>query len=182
MTIHLQISADQPHQEIDIRQGDMFATRNPMYLGRWINAIQRFWSRDNQSHYSHAGIILDSDGTTFEALWKIQVSDLSRYRGQKVIIARVNDMDAGKIGSVIKGLIARHAGKRYPLWRLLMHLFPPLAKISVFALPVCSELVAKYLYEIGVRHGQWAGTNPDTLSDEWVRWRWFEVLGEGQLL
>jgi hypothetical protein len=178
----IQLEADGKIQDVEIRAGDVFATKNPMWLGRIINMIQRFWSRDGRSKYSHGGIIVNEHGETFEALWRIGRSTLFKYAGEEIIIARCVTVSAKDIDFALKRLIVQHTGHFYPLWRLPMHLFPPLAKISIIKRPVCSELVAKYEHLLGIRHGQWAGTNPDTLSDEWIRWRWFEVLGEGNLI
>ncbi len=178
----IRLEADGQVKGIEIRPGDVFATRNPMCLGRMINAVQRFWSRDGKSKYSHAGIIVNEEGETFEALWKIQRSDLYKYTGEEIIFARCIEVPSQEIDLALKRLIVQHTGQRYPWWRIPMHLFPPLAKLSIIKRPVCSELVAKYEHLLGIRHGQWAGTNPDTLSDEWIRWKWFEVLGEGSLI
>ena len=64
-----------------LRQGDIFCTVNPMMLGRIICAIERFNDVDNQATYSHAGVILDHHGTTFEALWTNRNQDLFRDYG-----------------------------------------------------------------------------------------------------
>jgi len=165
----------------DIKVGDVFATKNPMVLGRVINFIQAIWAKDSKSTYSHAGIITDQNGGTFESLWTIKRSNLAGYRGEKVIIARWgNGKFQDKVAKLQK-LMWEYGGQWYPMWRLPMHLIPPLAKISIIKRPVCSELVAKYLYLLGARHGQWAGTNPDTLVDEWRKWRDFEIIFEGVL-
>ena len=150
-----------------------------MALGKVINAAQWLWSKDGESTYSHAGIIIDPEGITFEALWTICKGHLDAYLGDRVIIARCEAVSGPKKEGVLKALIVKHQGQWYPFWRLPMHLIPFLAKISVTKRPVCSELVAKYLYKLGVRHPQWAGTNPDTLADEWRRWRDFNIIYEG---
>ena len=165
---------------VKLLPGDLFGTSNPMALGKAINAAQWLWSKDGQSTYSHSGIVLDESGRTFEALWTIKTAHLDEYTGSKIIIARCNAVSEQKREAVLKALIAEHSGQWYPFWRLFLHIIPPLAKLSVTKRPVCSELVAKYLFRLGQRHGQWAGTNPDTLVDEWTRWRGFEILFEGE--
>ena len=164
----------------DIKRGDVCGTRNPMALGRGINAVQWLWSRDNESKYSHSLMFLDSE-RTFEALWTNKSQDfLQTYRGKRVIIARPLVSDKAK-DRALKQLTKRHSGQRYPFWRIPMHIFPPLAKICAFERLVCSELTAKYLWLAGARHEQYAGTNCDTLADEWRCWGNFEIIYEGML-
>ena len=166
---------------IELQTGDVFGTRNPMALGRAINFMQKLWSHDGESTYSHSGIIISPEGKTFEALWTLDSQNLfEEYKGCEVIIARPN-VEQEKKEQAIKSLIAQYKGTKYPFWRLFLHTIPPFAKISLFKIPVCSELTALYLYKIGIRHGQWAGTNPDTLADEWRRWKGFDIVFEGKL-
>lgn len=172
-----------------LQPGDVFGTRNPMALGRAINFIQRIWSKDDESKYSHSGIIIDEDGATFESLWTINTSNLFKiYTGKEVIIARpikniieIQPITRKEKSTAIKKLIVEHKGQWYPFWRLPMHFFPPLAKIAWANRPVCSELTAKYLWYIKMRHHQWASTNPDTLADEWRNWKGYEIIFEGVL-
>lgn len=168
---------------MDILTGDTFSTENPMALGKIINANQWLWSRDNEAIFSHSGILMDNVGTTFEALWTVKSQNLFQaYKKQRVIIARP------KVPMVIKqkaldGIIEEHKGKIYPLWRLGLHILPPLAKISIFKKHlVCSEITAKYEYYCGVRHKHYPGATPDTLVDEWRKWKdEFEIVFDGIL-
>lgn len=172
-----------------LQPGDVFGTRNPMALGRMINFIQKLWSKDSASKYSHSGIIIDEDGATFESLWTLNTGNLFKaYTGKEIIVARpISKYDKAKLltrkekYTAVKKIIVEHKGQWYPYWRLTLQLIPPLAKIVWFNRPVCSELVAKYLWYIKARHHQWAGTNPDTLADEWRIWKNFEVIFEGKL-
>ena len=167
---------------LELNRGDVFGTKNPMALGKVINAIQWVWSHDCESHYSHSGIILDSLGTTFEALWTCKFVNLfEAYKGEQVIIARYIGGKTMPIDMAIKQLVAKHRGRVYPFWRLFLHLIPPLAKINMSQRPVCSELVAKYSWVIGARHEHWAGATPDMLADEWRQWDGWEVVFEGEL-
>ena len=164
-----------------ILPGDEFATRNPMALGRGICAVEKFWSRDCEAEYSHTGIFQDPKGKTFEALWTYKSQDFwAAYQGEKAIISRaVLGPDMGRIKNVIGALVETYQGKWYPVWRLPMHIFPPLAKIAWAKRPVCAELNAMYEWMIGVRHKHWASTNPDTKVDEWRQWDAFEIIWEG---
>ncbi|MFC1885328.1 hypothetical protein ACFL2O_11220 [Thermodesulfobacteriota bacterium] len=180
-----------------IKRGDVFGTGNPMALGKAINFMQGIWARDSKSVYSHSGILTDEKGNTFEALWTITRQNLfEAYEGKPIVIARYKfsaevmeivddvlegnpEIDPKVIDKALKELEGSYEGKWYPGWRLFMHLIPPVAKLSVFKLPVCSELTAKYAWLIGARHGQWLGTNPDTLADEWHNWKNCEIIFEG---
>ncbi len=168
--------------KIEIIRGDLFATRNPMLLGRGINLFQRIWSHDNKSEYSHTGFLRDSAGTTFESNWHIESQNLFKaYKGKNVLIARNIKMtpEAYKNGwDAVKHL----EGKLYPVWRLAFHIIPVFAKyINIFKKPVCSELDAWFLYAGGLRHSQYMGTNVDTLVDEWKNYSNYRIIYMGVL-
>lgn len=168
----------------ELRAGDVFATRNPQGLGAAINVAQKFWSADGESRLGHAGIIQNRYGLTLEARWTITEVDLfEQYAGAEVVIARPIEADFSRVMVALDRLRREHLGQWYPAWRLLLHLVPPLArKISAGGrFVVCSELVAKFLYKIGVRHKQYMGTNPDTLVDEWRHWKNYTIIFEGTL-
>jgi len=166
---------------IKLAPGDIFCTRNPMLLGRVINVIQRFWSKDNQSEYSHSGIILDKDGETFEALWTNKRQNLfTAYAGRQVLIGRHVNMNFATFAKGWNG-IKKHEGRWYAGHRLLFFLIPPLAKYLNFGLGVCSELTAKFLFRSGLwKH--WKGLCPDDMADRIHYWRDLEVVFEGILL
>lgn len=166
---------------IELKSGDVFASKNPQSLGRMINCIQRIKSHDNQSEYGHTGIIIQDDGATIEALPDgIHVSTLDAYKGSKVLIARFNKMtpEAYQKGfDSIKG----HIGHTYPYYRLLMH-FLGLGKFIHFSTPVCSELTQKFLINCGmttITGTNYWGINPDDLVDEWRISDHVEVIFEG---
>jgi len=172
---------------INVKLGDFFTTKNPMALGIAINAVQKVWSRDNRSEYSHAGIITSDLGDTLEALWTVKNQNLfEAYAGENVLVARYTGHPwtlEFKAETAIYKLRKKHEGQVYPIWRLPFQLIPPLAKYLTWRgkFCVCSELVAEYLHMIGARHDQFMGTNPDTLADEWHRWKDFEIIHEGIL-
>lgn len=172
-------------ENLCLRFGDVFCTGHPMWFGRVIQTIQAFWSKDGKAIYSHSGIILDEAGITFEALMTYRCQNLfEAYAGVPTIIARPKEPDVGwqqDPAAAAYELFEKYNRKWYPGWRLLLHVFPPLAKISLIDMPVCSELTALYEKAIGVREYPAFGTNPDTLADEWKKWKSFDVIFEGVL-
>jgi len=165
---------------MNLMPGDIFLVFNPTWLGKAINAVQRFWAYDSKSEYSHAGIIIDHQGSTFESSWKVESKDFHKtYTGKQVLIARHHSMNDVLFEKAFNKSIAQYEGKRYPIHRLIMHIFPPLAKLSVGP-AVCSELVALFLYDSYIMP-YWKGVNPDTLSDMVRHWRGWRIMFEGKL-
>lgn len=195
------------NMKIDLKPGDMFCTANPSTLGKMINSVQSAISYDGESLYSHAGIITNSKGDTFEALWTLNEQNLfEKYSGVRVAIARwiglpelnIIGMNDVVFDYVYNKLHEEHDGQFYPGWRLLFNIVPPLAKLTSFKgkFVVCSELVAKFLYYVHdfvqpdhdceneycwPRHKWFTGTSPDMICDEWHRWNGFAVLYEKEL-
>jgi len=163
---------------MNYQQGDIFVTANPSaWLGRAINTIQRINSSDNSSTYTHAGIIISPLGTTYESLWTIRRGHISKYSGHRILIGRHKHMTKGVYQNCWNA-VRRHEGQRYPWWRLILHLYRPLAKyISNGKHPVCSELVAKFLVPTG-SIVYWRGKCPDDIADMIHKWRDWKVLLE----
>ena len=166
-----------------MRVGDVFATASPKGPSKAIRAIEKFWSKDGEAEYSHTGIVADSYGETFEALWTGYGDGnlFDDYYRTKIIIVRYMGFAGMLPFSALQQLRNKYKGRKYPYWRLLMHVFPPLAKISLAKMPVCSELTALNAHMIGARGPTWAGVTPDMLVDEWRKWRDFLVVFEGRL-
>jgi len=171
-----------------LHPGDVFCVHGNMpVVSALIRGAEQFWSIDNEACYGHAGIVTSASGATLEALWRVRPATLEAYMGQNIIVARpltTGTDPACPITPMAKDLaiasVSSHLGRMYPGWRLALHLIPPLAKyLSTGRYLVCSELTAKYLQLIGSRIGPFAGVNPDTLADEWRRWKNFEVIFEG---
>ena len=166
---------------IKLTHGDVFLSKNPMWLGKVINFIQRIWSKDSHSIYSHAGVILDESGRTFESLWTVKSQNLFKaYAGQEVLIARHKDMNPKRVFVALKYIHNIHDKDFYPFYRLFFHLLPPLAKISTGSV-VCSELVALFLEKCGLM-GWHNGCNPDNLHDMVKFHKGWSVIFEGRLL
>lgn len=163
---------------VKLQPGDIFCTVNPMWLGKSINAVQKFFDPDNEAKYSHAGIITDSDGGTFEALWTTKNSTLSQYKGKQIIIGR-NESMIDAIFPIAYAEVLQHKGQWYPFHRLAFFLIPPLAKyVHVLNRPVCSELAAQFLCYAGILKN-WAGKDPDYIADMMTRWRGWTIIYEG---
>lgn len=149
---------------IELAPGDIFLTVNPMALGRAINAVQSFYSKDGKSTYSHAGIIINPYGATYEALWKVESKNIwKHYSGKEVLIARHRFMNPATASRGIAYIANEHNEDFYPFYRLLFHMLPPLAKISTDKV-VCSELVAKFLWRVELMNW-YNGCTPDDLHD-----------------
>lgn len=170
--------------QIKLNRGDIFCTKNPMMLGKAINFVQKLHAKDNQSEYSHSGIIVMGgalgDAVTFEALWTNKCQPFyEAYKGKKVVIGRHKDMTLKIFNRGWNG-IKHHKGKCYAGWRLPLFFVPFLAKYLNLGLGVCSELTMKFLFKAGLSDC-WKGWNPDDVSDMLHRWKDYEIIFEGVL-
>lgn len=164
---------------IELKAGDCFCTRNPMMLGRVINAVQKFHSKDNQSMYSHAGIMIGQQ-TSFEALWTNRKQDFFKaYQGRQVLIGRHVKMAPELFFKGWRG-IKKYEGKPYAGHRLFLFFIPFMAKYLSLGLVVCSELVMKFLYKAGLAQA-YRGWNPDDIADMIHNWKDWEIIFEGKL-
>jgi hypothetical protein len=165
-------------KQSDLQPGDLFLVASSGLFSRMINAVQRFWSQDDHSQYTHAGIILNWDGDTFEAVGKgIRKGNLFAYAGKPVLIARHESMTEPLFQEAFEKTYKR-CGDPYPVHRLFFHLFPPISKYWGLGMAVCSELVAEFLYFAGIL-GYWMGVNPDELEEMFRHWKGFEIVYEG---
>ena len=164
--------------KLRIKRGDIFLSKNPMSLGKLINAVQRFWSTDDKSKYSHAGIILTETGHTLEALWTVKSQNLYvDYKDTDILIARyvgVKDVTAGL------HYIRKHRGQWYPFYRLLFMAIPPIGKYINFGRVVCSELVCKYLAGADLDI-TWKGKSPDNIHDIVKNGKDWIIIHEGKI-
>lgn len=168
---------------IKLKRGDIFCTRNPMWLGRAICWAEKIHSVDNQAEYSHAGIITSNEGHTFESLWTIRYNHLDEYKGEKVLIGRAIRPTAEQHDQAIKAVVQEHQFMMYPGWRLIFHLMGPVVAkyISSGKFPVCSELTVKKEIKTGVTAwgSRWQGQNPDHVADAIRKWDAYDIVYEG---
>lgn len=168
--------------KLQLKPGDVFCTRNPMWLGRMINAVDKAQAKDNEAQYSHAGIISTSEGETLEELWTFTKSNIGAYKGQRVLIGRWVGMTPE---NYLKGYneIEKDLGSIYPFWRLFFFIIPGGAKwIASKRFAVCSERTCQFLMATGVKEiGTWCGQNPDDVADMIKKWDAFEIVFEGEL-
>lgn len=184
--------------ELDLKPGDVFCTRNPMWLGRVICWFEKAKSKDNHAEYSHAGIILDEKGTTFEAVWTNRKQNLfEAYKGQKVLIGRHDLMNTD---AFIRGWngVKKYEGNMYAGWRLLLHAIPFASKFGTGGFAVCSELAMKFVSKSmvmldhsdkaavanAIRTGEsmyWKGWNPDDVADMIKNYDRWEPVFEGEV-
>ena len=170
-----------------LRPGDEFATRNPMALGAVINICQAAKAPDNESTYSHTGIIKDPAPATLEALWTVKSQNLwEAYKGARVLVVRNINMQPEVYKAGFEK-IEKHIGQWYPAHRLILH-FLGVAKWIHWDRIVCSELTAKF--ETGCAEflgldraagfmRNYYGVNPDNLVDRWKISRYYETVFEG---
>lgn len=157
-----------------VQRGDMFLVRSAGIISRMIIAVEWFHSKDSRAHFGHSGIITSEKGDTLEALWTFRAGNLSRYRGQQMLIVRpIRSLNKGRIEPELVDRALKEMrtslGRIYPVWRIPLHLVPALAKFASWKRYhlVCSEQVARYEHLIGFRDGPCTGINPDDLEDRW---------------
>jgi hypothetical protein len=145
---------------------DFFCTKGSGVIGWAIRRITKNLSSDRECKYNHAGLLPDGTACTLEALWHVESKNLfEHYEGQKVLIARYIGLTPKKYLKAIKS-IQRHIDQPYPKRRLFFHLLNLAHHIHWTNAVVCSELVAKALFNAGARHHNYWGTTPDNIADE----------------
>lgn len=178
---------------IELYPGDVFCSRlmpdhndgiikrtGTRILNSSILLFQKIWSTDGEARYCHAGIILNKDGDTLEALGTVRRQNIFQdYDNAALLIGRHIKMNRY---AFIRGYkaIAPHEGEIYPAWRLLLHMVPPLARfIHPLGKPVCSEYQGKFLNGCGFPGFEhYMGLTPDTTADRIIKWREFLVVYE----
>ncbi len=173
-----------------IEPGDQFVLRAAGPLSYGILMAEWFWSLDGHAKYGHAGIITNENGDTFEARWTVRNMNLRAYEGRPIYITRPLLTRQGTVLTenlkrlAILELQSQHFGQFYPWWRIIFHLFKPLARIVTLDQRrlVCSELVAKYEWLLGIRSDTYAGINPDDLHDFWEASKFHKFVYAGPVV
>ena len=140
-----------------LKAGDIFVVAPPKghenFASNAIVGITTKYEVDGVAISSHAGIIIDGNGTTFEAIWPrySQQNIWDAYRGCRVLIGRHIDMTpdmAQKGYNAVKHL----AGMRYPAWRLALFAKAPwVARKWHWKRPTCGEMQFWHLSAAGCR-------------------------------
>jgi len=185
-----------------LKPGDLFLTRevNPDFVSKGILWFTKLGSIDYNAYYSHAGIIIDEAGNTFESTWpKIGSYNLWQKKGHEILIARHKLMTSERFE---RGLakVKEDEGKIYPVWRFAAYITRT-EKIIHWSVPVCAELVAKFLHysiegseldfvrtnstfknrKTGKETKDWIhywGVTPDNLFDCYRKWTAdFDIIG-----
>ena len=168
-------------KDLKLQPGDIFCSTNPMALGRAINAVQWFWSKDKESRYSHSGIILDYNGKTLEALWRFSSQNLyTAYAGDNIIVGRHTHMTPEYFATGY-AKIEPDIGAIYPFWKLPLFLLPPLTQFLNFTGKyVCSVRVMQFLFYCSLVN-RFTGYNPDDVADMIRTKKGWEIVFEGKL-
>lgn len=170
--------------DIELKLGDIFATRNPQGLGKAILLMQDVKSQDGKSDYGHTGIITSSSGDTFEALWTIKEQKLfEAYKGSQVLVARWDGMTLEAFNQGFSE-VSKMKDRMYPWYRLVWHALGLARWVHFLKTPVCSEITAHFLLHAGATciYGEnYWGITPDNLVDEWRISKHFNTVFEGVL-
>jgi hypothetical protein len=144
-----------------LQPGDVFFQTSGTWLDSIINFFQSLWSGDRRSVFSHCGIVIDEDGTTFEtSTWRTGFYNINSRRGRKTVVYVVRHMFMRRLKIAFPNL----SGRIYPYWRLPLFALG-LAKYIHRRNMVCSEIVADFLYNVGIRRSYW-GVSVDDLVDQ----------------
>lgn len=171
------------HNPVILQSWDLFCVQKDGLLSldsvveRLISLVEQK-SVEALPHYVHSGLILNSQGKTLEALWRVRENDLSAYEGREIIIARLKEVGQDRFREAFQKIYVEHYGERYPVNRLFLFLFG-FAKVIHFQKVVCSELVVEFLkYALEGRGvfelDHYFGWTPADLAE--IFWRWTEFF------
>jgi len=164
------------------RQGDIGLTFNPdqRIIGKVILHHQNWIAPDRKSGFSHALLVINKNGATFESGIKLKGKSFHRigsqdlfkaYDGYKMMVIRHEEMTDKKFIEVFPKFSEEYNEMIYPYWRLPLYFIPPIARrFNVIHPVVCSELVAKFYTLIKDKDGKpfmrfHLGVYPDYLAD-----------------
>jgi len=147
-----------------IKPGDGFLVSRKGILQYCINTVQKLRSMDSRSSYTHSGLIVSSEGTTYEARKVINEYDLKHYLNKKILIYRHECNNNNTFFKFYNKIKNESCGKIYPFYRLIFHIYTPLSKLAPLNRSVCSEINAKHHFMCEFIN-YWKGTTPDNLHD-----------------
>jgi hypothetical protein len=165
--------------EMNCKPGDVFVVKSPDWISRAICAVER---RDplGDSTYSHAGVIVDSDGKTIESLWTVRYGNINDYAGCPLLIGRYKKMDEERFKTGLSQILP-HLGEYYPAYRIPLILFG-LGRFVHWYKLVCSELAVSFLDGACFHDGDFSefedpfGWTPADVASVFERWTGFEVV------
>jgi hypothetical protein len=158
-------------QDNIVRPGDIFVTWAPHILNRAIAVIQQFRSPDGRGKFGHAGFFVNSEGISFEALWKVKEHDFFvKHHGHFVIIARHKYITRRNFFNSYEKIKSKHNGNIYPVYRLLFHIFQASSKLLPKKNGVCSEITGELLHDLEIWNW-YKGATPDNVHD-WMCNQW----------
>ena len=172
-----------------LQAGDVVCTYSKSWLGKTIRAITAWNATDADADFNHALLMIDEQNT-FESLATISSQNFFKaYNNANVLIVRPQITMTSELEiplaikqTVVESLMRKYKDKIYPYWKLPFFCIPALVRyFNIGSHPVCSELVALYLWKIGVRHDHWKGTSPDNLADEFEHWKNYIIVYKGKL-
>ncbi len=175
-----------------VQKGDIFFIESHTWLGKFINWGQRLLSDDGSAKYNHSGVFLtgfeinpdtqeEYQPSTIESLWRVQSHDFfKRYKGKQVYIVRpIAPMEDKE--EALATIVEEDMNDKYPVYRFIYLIVPPLAKYIKAKAAVCSGLTAKFLGLLG--NVFWSkyfqGVTPDRLVDTVRYHRHFVDVAEG---
>lgn len=174
----------------ELKHGDIFVVYGTSLISKLIKWYEKLTSQDNKAKASHAGIILNPSGVTFEAQADGIKRDLiQHYKGQHIVIFRHKEMNIERFWHGFDA-IKKYEKNIYPYWRLLVHSIPVISKLNLLGIPVCSELVTEFLYksfcnhkevnDLMMRFQNYWGWTPDELEDDLRIAKDFDIIFNGK--
>jgi len=179
---------------VDLKAGDIFVVAPPKghenFASKLIVSISTLHDVDGRVQASHAGIILDDKGTTFEAIEPryCQQNIWEAYAGCQILIGRHKDMSPYRAQEGWQA-VSYLEGMSYPEWRLPLFRWGSYwartihAPMDMQPRMVCSEKVMRYLAAGGCRKNEnygpidyWFGVDPAYVENAINGWRLIDVV------
>lgn len=143
---------------VNYEPGDIFLTHSNTFYGWLIRFGERIRDGKAASAWNHAGVIVDSSGTTVEAVGRgVVVSHMSAHPHSVVIDAGMTPQDREQVVSFAKSCVGAEYGYLDVVsigFRILLRHTPTLHTTDSL---ICSELAARAL-----EHGGWICPKLDT--------------------